>query len=232
MMRRFLREDFLWKLVSIAVAILLWVTVVREPDLVTSTSVPIFYKSVPKGLEISSGGSDRVFLQVRGPASKLAPDALADTAVQLDLKDVGRAGLRTFTIRREDINLPFGVNFVRAVPSQVQLEFDRQVVKEIDVRVFLGGKRGVWRVAEQQVKPEVAKIVGPSRRVDEIEWAETDPVELPGDDEGAAGERRTIEQRVHVFVDDPQVRFESSPMVEVKLVIERIPAAATKSKQQ
>lgn len=226
MIPRLLKEDILWKIISLAIAMLLWLTVVREPDLVTSTSVPIFYKSVPKGLEISSGGSDRVFLQIRGPASKLTPEALADTVVQLDLAEVGKAGLQTFTIRQEDINLPFGVNFVRAVPSQVQLEFDRQITKQIDVRVLLGGKRGPWRVAEQEVNPPSIRILGPAKRVDEIEWAETDPIDLPAED-GRPGERRTLEQRVHVFVDESQVRFETSPMVVVKLTLERIPGAAS-----
>lgn len=226
MFKRLVREDFLWKIISLSVAMLLWLTVVREPDLVTSTSVPIFYRSVPKGLEIASTGSDRVFLEVRGPASKLTPEALADTAVQLDLGEVSRAGIRTFTIRREDINLPLGVNFVRAIPSQVQLDFDRQVTKQIDVRVLLGGKRGPWRVAEQHVTPASIRVLGPAKRVDEIEWAETDPIDLPGN-EGEPGERRTIEQRVHVFVDEAQVRFESSPMVVVKLTLERIPGPNT-----
>ena len=215
MWRRLLFENFWWKLASLAFSFGLWVTIINEPELVTSASVPIFYRGLPRGIEIASGQPDKIFLEIRGPASRLTPGRLADTAVQIDLTDVTKPGERTFTISRTNINLPMGVTFLRAVPSQLRLGFDQQVSKDVQVRVRFNGKPADgWRVVHQRITPERLRIVGPASRVTMIDMAETDPVDLTGF-EGL------LVTRVHSYIADIQVRFESSPMVTVRVELER-----------
>jgi YbbR domain-containing protein len=212
-----LLENIWWKLASLAVAIALWATLILEPDVVTSASVSIFFRNLPRDLEFATQTPDRLVLEVRGPAGKLGPDSLGDIAVQVDLSSVKSAGEQTFTIDRSNITLPFGVTLVRAVPSQLRLRFDKQLTKLVPVRVKYQSNPPVgWRVYREAVTPETLRIIGPAARVDQIEYAETDPVDIPWQ----PGEK-TI--RVHVFAGDPQVRFESSPMVTVKALVERAP---------
>lgn len=214
-MRRLILENVWWKLMSLALSVALWVTIINEPELVTSAAVPIFYKGLPRGMEIATGQPDRIFLEIRGPASRLTPGRLADTAVQLDLTDVTKPGERTFTISRTNINLPMGVTFLRAVPSQMRLSFDHQVSKDVRVRVRLSGQPADgWRVVNHLVTPETLRIVGPASRVALIEAAETDPVDLTGFE-------KLLVTKVHSFLADSQVRFESSPMVQVRVELER-----------
>ena len=215
MIRRFILENFWWKMLSLALSVGLWVTIINEPELVTSAAVPIFYKGLPRAIEIASGQPDRIFLEIRGPSSRLTPGSLADTAVQLDLTDVTKPGERTFTISRTNINLPMGVTFLRAVPSQLRLSFDHQVSKDVQVHVRLSGKPADgWRVVNQLVTPDRLRIVGPASRVALIESAETDPVDLTGFE-------ALLETKVHSYLADSQVRFESSPMVQVRVEFER-----------
>lgn len=207
---------------SLALSIGLWVTIINEPELVTSASVPIFYRGLPRTIEIASGQPDRIFLEIRGPASRLTPGRLADTAVQIDLTDVTKPGERTFTISRTNINLPMGVNFLRAVPSQLRLSFDHQVSKDVQVHIRLGGRPAEgWHVMSQTVTPDRLRIVGPASRVSLIEYAETDPVDLTG------FEKQLLETKVHGYIADSQVRFESSPMVQVRIQLEH-PGAGQK----
>ena len=215
MIQRLILENIWWKLLSIALSVGLWVTIINEPELVTSASVPIFYRGLTREIEIASGQPDRIFLEIRGPASRLTPGRLADTAVLLDLTDVGKPGERTFTISRTNINLPMGVTFLRAVPSQLRLTFDHQVSKDVQVHVRLSGKPADgWRVVNQSVTPDRLRIVGPASRVALIETAETDPVDLTGFE-------NLLITRVHGYIADGQVRFESSPMVQVRVELER-----------
>jgi hypothetical protein len=39
-----------WKLLSVALAVLLWITVEGEPELVTVQSVPVYYRNVDADL--------------------------------------------------------------------------------------------------------------------------------------------------------------------------------------
>ena len=200
---------------SLALSVGLWVTIINEPELVTSAAVPIFYRGLPRGIEIAADQPDKIFLEIRGPASRLTPGRLSDTAVQLDLTDVTKPGERTFTISRTNLNLPMGVTFLRAVPSQLRLTFDHQVSKDVQVRVRLSGKPADgWRVVREHVTPERLRIVGPASRVALIDTAETDPVDLTGFE-------AQMVTRVHSYIADSQVRFESSPMVEVRVELER-----------
>jgi YbbR domain-containing protein len=223
-MRRLILENIWWKLASLALSVALWLTIINEPELVTSAAVPIFYKGLPRGIEIASDQPDKIFLEIRGPASRLTPGRLADTAVQLDLTDVTKPGERTFTVSRTNINLPAGVTFLRAVPSQLRLAFDHQVSKDVEVRLRLSGKPADgWRVANQKVTPERLRIVGPASRVALIDEAETDPVDLTGFED-------LLVARVHSYIADSQVRFESSPMVQVRVELARTTGAIQNNK--
>jgi hypothetical protein len=210
-------ENFWWKVAALLIAVALWFTLILEPDLVTSSSVPVFFKNLPPNLEFSSPARDHIVLEIRGPASKLGPEALKDTAVQVDLSTVNKPGERTFTLDRSNIMLPFGVTFVRAVPSQLQLDFDRQLTKEVEVRVRYDEEvpKG-FRIAAERIEPMSLRIVGPAAKVEGLQFALTDPIDF----EWTPGEKTS---RVHVFAGDPQVRFESVPIVTVRTLVERVP---------
>src|SRR6266478_3446188 len=117
-MKQFFTHNVGWKLLSLAIAIALWIAVAREPELATALSVPVELKNIPDDLDIGSNVPDRVHLEVRGPSGRLSRDNLSDLAVVLDLSGA-HVGERTYTVHPSNTNLPAGVEFYRAVPSQI-----------------------------------------------------------------------------------------------------------------
>jgi YbbR domain-containing protein len=215
MMRR-LANNLQWKLLSLMLAVGLWLAVVREPELVTSQSVPIFFKNLPKELETGAEAPDRVHVEIRGPAGKLTPASLADTAVLIDLSAVESPGERTFTVSEPSLNLPSGVAFIRAVPSQLRLRFERVLSKEVPVQMRMAAPPPAgYRIAQQELNPGRLKIAGPENRVRLIEAAQTDPIDL-------SGVLGRTEFRVQAYVTDAQVRFEGASMVTVRVSVEKI----------
>jgi hypothetical protein len=69
-------------------------------------------------------------------------------------------------------------------------------------------------VRRQELVPPKLRIVGPQSRVNAVEFAETDRIDL-------SQKLAEIGLRVNAFVRDPQVRFESPPVVQVRVVIEK-----------
>ncbi len=216
-MIRVLTENFGWKLLSLVIAVLLWLAVVGGPDLASSISAPVVFRNLPKDMEISSDLIDRVRLEIRGPSGRLSTSALSNTAAVVDLAGVTRPGERTFTITQENVNLPSDVVLERAVPAQIRLQLERRVWREAPVRVRLAAPppRG-YRVARQEVRPQRLMLVGPESRVNRIDHVETDPVDLSS----AVGEAAF---QVHTYVSDPYVRFDSQTVVAVRMTLERIP---------
>jgi YbbR domain-containing protein len=204
-----------WKLGSLGLAVLLWFAVVGEPELATIHNVPVLYRNLPKGLLIGSNAIDTVRVELRGPSSRLTNVALSDVAIMLDLSSVEGAGERTFTLSDADIRLPDGVTFLRSIPSQMQLRFARVKSKDVPVTLRFGlPLEPGLRIARQEVTPETLHISGPENRVDAVASAQTDAIDLSGIHQNA-------EIRVNTFVADPQVWLESSPVVTVRLTIEK-----------
>jgi YbbR domain-containing protein len=196
-------------------SVLLWITILGEPELVTTHTTPILYKNLPKILLIGPDAPDVVRVELRGPSSKLTPANLSQLAVLLDLAGVNDPGERTFTLADGDIHLPQGVTFLRAVPSQLRLRFARLQAKDVPVQVRITDPPpGGYRVVAEEVTPKQLRIAGPERRVEETGSAETDGIDL-------STISKTSEFRVNAFIADPQVYFDSSPIVTVKITIEK-----------
>jgi hypothetical protein len=213
---RLITRNFGWKLGSLALAVLLWFSILGEPELVTTHTAPILYKGLPQGLLIGIDAIDQVRVELRGPSGKLSQDRLGEMAVLLDLSGVKGPGERTFTLSDADFHLPQGVTFLRSVPSQLRVRFARLISREVPVTVrYSAPPPAGYRVVHEQCIPDVLRVAGPEGRINAVKNAETDAIDLNGVTEGK-------EFKVNAFITDPQVRFEVSPAVTVKLTVEKI----------
>jgi len=219
-MMRFLYEHLGWKILAVLLAVALWFLVVGDPGLTASVSAPLEFRNIPLDLEINSETPEHIHLQIQGPSGQLQPSALASVAVVLDLGGVHRAGERTFFVDQSAVALPPGVQLVRAVPAQLRLRFEQRARREVPVQVrYSGSPPAGYRVLRQEVNPPAVRIAGPESRVNSVAAAETDPIDLGA----VVGEG---EFRVHTFIADSHVRFESSPEVVVRVVMEKVAAGA------
>lgn len=205
--------DFWWKLLSLAIAVLLWIFVTSEPRLSTFVSVPVEYKNLAPELDINSSLIESVYLELRGPAGELRSEG-RQYRVVLDMSGVG-PGERTFSIGPGDVRLPQGVRMVRSVPSQIRFDFERREVRQVPVHVRFAGPPGASEAVQRAtVSPPVLRIEGPASRVDQVRAVVTDPIDLTG----VSG---THVFRVNTYVGDQRVRFvqnqsEVSVTVEMK----------------
>jgi YbbR domain-containing protein len=214
---RFLTTNFGWKLFSLLLSVGLWFAFIAESEIATSITVPVEFKNLPKDLEISSDVPDRLNLKVRGPSARMRSAELLQSSVMLDLASIARPGEQTFTLDQSTVDLPTGVILSRAVPSQIKLKFEKRVSRGIPVQVrFAGPPPHGYRVVSQDISPAQVQITGPQSRVDQLASVQTDPVDL-------ADTVSNGEFRVSTFIPDPQVRFESSPIVTVRVMLEKIP---------
>jgi YbbR domain-containing protein len=201
-----------WKVLSVAIALTLWIFVAREPEVATSLSAPVDFQNMRDDLDIGGSLPDRVRLEVRGPSGRLTRDNLSAVAVVLDLSDA-QAGDRTYSIRGRNLNLPAGVVFYRAVPSQITLHFEQLVFKNEPVVAVFVNKPAGYRIASQRLSVTQVRIRGSADRVSAIGQVKTDPLSL----NGVAGQKVF---RTHLNIGDPQVRLVDGPAdmtVQVKL---------------
>ena len=214
--RRLLTVNIGAKILSVAIASLLWIAIVGEQELATAIDVPVEYRNFPKPYEVSSGTVNRVNLLVRGPSGKLNDTYLKDVSVVVDLEGVKRPGDWTFNLDSRAIRVPSGLELDRAIPSQVRMRFEERFARDIPIQIrYAGNPMPGYRVARHELSPDHLRVIGPRSRVEQLQSIDTDPIDL----NGIISEAET---RVSTFVDDPQLRVDGSSMVRVRLVMERI----------
>jgi YbbR domain-containing protein len=214
-MRQLLTQNLGWKVLSLLLAVALWMAIAREPAVATSLSVPVQFKNMRDDLDISGNLPDRVILEVRGPSGRLTRDNLSTVAAVLDLSDA-QPGEHTYDIRGRNLNLPSGVAFYRAVPSQLTLRFDQLAVKDEPVQPVFVNQPVSYCIASQDLSPAKVRIRGSEDRVQAIHQVRTDPMDLSG----VAGE--TV-FHTHLNVGDAQVRLvDTSSDITVRVKLEKI----------
>ena len=215
-MRRLVFDHFGWKVISLAMAIMIWALVASEPELSTFANARLEYRNLPDDLEIASDPVSTVSLELRGPSGALrtlGADGVRAEAV-LDMAGVG-PGQRTFSIGGGSVKLPRGVTLVRALPSEVRFDFERRATKSVPVHARFAGLGANGYVLESsEVTPRDVRVVGPANRVARIAAVVTDPVDISA----VVG---SSEFRVNAFVEDPYVRLASPSQVVVRVTMKR-----------
>ncbi len=134
-------HNFWWKVLALALAVLIWALVASEPELSTFASARVEYKDLPDSLELSSEPVTQVLLELRGPSGELRGlgDGGQHPAAILDMSNAA-PGERTFPIGAGNVRLSRGVHIVRAIPSQVHLSFEQRMERSVPVVVKLRGE--------------------------------------------------------------------------------------------
>jgi YbbR domain-containing protein len=182
----------------------------------TLATVPLEYRNLPDDLEISSEPVSQIVLELRGPSGELRGFGEGGThpAVVLDMSGM-QPGIHTFPIIDRNVKLPRGVRLVRANPSEARFEFDRRLTRSVPVRArIIGQGQNGYVLENSAVQPPNLQIAGPATKVSRIADVVTDPVDVSS----VVGSN---EFRVNAFVEDPYVRFVSSPQVAVTVTMKK-----------
>lgn len=206
-MKRWLLKNLGWRLLSLFIAVALWLSVASEPEMATLISVPVQYKEPGDDLEVTSRLVEAVQLETHGLSGRLRDLASSRTAVVLDFSKVTEPGERTFNITRAQTNLPRGVDLLRATPAQLRFQFEKRERKWVPVVIRLYGV--VPAGGKMVAYPASKEIVGPASKVKRVEFVTTDMISTS---------TRDTATDTTAYIAEPQVRFVTDPRVTVKMV--------------
>jgi YbbR domain-containing protein len=207
-LRKYVFNNMAFKLVSLAIAILLWWAVGRDQLIEIPMTVPLEFLNAPGGLEINSNYPFEARVTLRGPERLIQGLNASAVHAALDLQGAG-PGERTFDLSRNQIHVPRDVKVVQIVPSQFQISFDRSATRMVPVQPrVIGTLLSGYGITSVSTDPASITIVGPERRVNAIQTAATDPVD-------ATGVVGSATFTTHVYVADPLVRVQTPGAIHV-----------------
>ena len=212
-LRRWVLHNFWLKILSLLIAPGLWLAISpdQEPAEV-AMRVPIEFRHVPDGLEISTAIIPEAQIRVRGPERLIRGLRSTDVHAEVELGDV-KAGDRTFDLTKAQIRRPRELDVVQVVPGQVHLSFDTRMTREVEIhpRVigsFLAGEQ----ITKVLVDPERVQVTGPKHHVELMDAATTDPVD-------ASGTRTQATFVTNVYVADALVQMVQPTPVRVTVIV-------------
>jgi YbbR domain-containing protein len=212
-LRRGLFKNLGLKLLSLAIAVLLWMAIAREPKAEVAITVPIEFHNAPDNLEISSEVIPQVQVRERGPAGVVHDLGPAEVHAIIDLR-AATPGEHTYDLTPNKIRAPRDVETIQVIPSQFRISFDKRASKKVPVQArVIGSTAPGFRLGQVKVEPEFVSIAGPEKRVDSVESVITDPVD-------ASGVMGSASFTTHVYVSDPLVRLTSPSTVRVTVTTE------------
>jgi YbbR domain-containing protein len=208
------------KLLSIGIAVLLWLTVSGEQNVERSLRVPLELRNVPEHLELLDVPPATVDVRVRGTSSMLSELAGGDLVAVVDLASA-RPGRRLFPLTPDQVRAPGGVAVSQVSPAAIGLEFERSAERALPIVPSVEGEPARGYVAGEVTSfPSTVTVVGPESHVNRLAEAITEPVSI-------AGATRTVRESVAIGVVDSSVRLNNAQMTTVTVQIHAAPVEAS-----
>jgi YbbR domain-containing protein len=201
------------KLLSLGLAVLLWMAVSGEETVERGLRVPLELQQLPAGIELSGDVPTTVDVRVRGGSSTLSRVSAGDVVAVLDLRSA-RAGRRVFPLTADQVRVPFGVDVVQILPSAIGMVFEPSAARRVPVVPAVDGRPAPgFVVGPLSADPSMVDVVGPQSAVERASEAVTEPVSV-------AGARERVREVVTLGVLDPSLRLRNvrSATVTVQIV--------------
>ena len=166
------------KLISIAVAVVLWAVVLGSRNVEATKEIPLEIVT-PADIVPANEIPEKVAFRLSGPKAFLR--AILDRRedpIRVNLAGA-KPGLVTYRFFSDNIRLPIGVKVQSINPTAILVKLEYLKRRDIPVKPVL---RGVapegYRVTKVTVRPETVRIKGAESRVDGITEIPTVPIDL------------------------------------------------------
>ncbi len=158
----------------------IWFGFTRSQDTIIALNVPIEYVNRPLSYEILDTSTDEARLQLYGSSALIKSLQPGQVLVRVDLSKAVE-GRNVFPITQDNIVLPPGIFLNKAQPSNIDVNLDAPVTKELPVQVDWAGKLpDTLNLIKVMVTPESVKVMGGSQILEHTSTIYTAPVRLDG----------------------------------------------------
>src|SRR6185503_13218993 len=221
LLRRIFLEDWSLKLLSLAIAIVLWLLVTGQNEPVTAhVNVQLNFIR-PQSLEISNDPPRTVDVMLTGSRNKLDDLTALDLVATVDISDQ-QPGERVLRLAdKAQISLPQGVKVDGFQPSAIPIRLEPIVERQVPIEPKLEGKPpDGYQV--YGVRPSKGSVLvrGPESRVNSLQKVLTESIWLTGHKESFTAS--------NLGIDVPDTKIDLlDPVVSVQVDIAEVPVDRT-----
>lgn len=208
--KKYILENWKLKLLSVALATVLWFVVFLMGETKKEISVPVSLVNLSKGYVVMKMDIEKVDITLTGRVSVLKDIKENDVKVSLSASNV-QEGENVFNITKSNVQIPRGVQIGDIRPSSTKIDVDRIIEKKLKTTVKLDRRlMGVYEV--KSWSPDYVTVEGPKRIWEKKTFIETLPV---------SDGLKHIEETVTVSLDMEGLQTSAIKPEAVKVVLKR-----------
>lgn len=169
------------KIAALGLGTLLWYAVSGQQVERTVSRVPVVYRNVPTGLQITGDLTEAVTVHVRGSENQISRLQTDEVSAVVDLADAQAGQRSTFPLRTDQVAVPAGVEVMWVDPAEVTLTLEPSGSAALPIKPVVDGQpAGGYIVTGIAVEPATVILAGPQSRLRAATAATTDPVSISG----------------------------------------------------
>ncbi len=217
-LRKIFLDDLLLKLLALVLTLGLWYGLKeqRAPATIRLPGIQLVFR-LPTDMEISNDPRGEIEATFTGSRQALDRINIRDLIAYVDISD-RKPGERVIRLTPASVRLEFpdGVRLTRIEPSSVPVRLEPRVQREVIVAPRFEGKlREGYELRAVHIIPAKIKVRGPASRVNALEHALTESIQLD-----SLRETATVSQ-VAVDINDPKINALDAT-VSVQLEINKV----------
>lgn len=204
----------LWlKIAALGLGTLLWFTISGQQVERTVSRVPVVYRNVPTGLQITGDLTEAVTVHVRGSENQISRLQTDEVSAVVDLADAAAGQRSTFPLRTDQVAVPAGVEVMWVDPAEVTLTLEAAGSAVLPITPALDGQPAAgFAISTIAVDPVTVTLAGPRSRLQAATAATTEPVSI-------AGANATVSAVVAVSPMDAELRLREPLAARVTVTI-------------
>lgn len=205
-------------LVSLFIAVILWLYAVGEQSVEVSLKIPLKVEP-PKGrMTVLSSTRQNVTLRLSVPRNILSVLSQQSVHAFHQIKEVEKPGEYNFRIEPRDIQLPPGnIRILNIHPEAVTVTLDELIVQKLPLRVPLNGVPAKGYLVDSkkiELNPNAALIEGPKGKLEKLEAIQTQALDV-------VGRTRSFRRKVSLELDPDLRSITKDLVVDVFVPIQR-----------
>jgi YbbR domain-containing protein len=203
---RWFVRDWKLKLVSLVLALGLWLLLVPSEKMYSekALTIPLETRNIPTGLEIVEQQAETIDITLRAPNRLLDEIGPSGLVARIDL-DRASVLQQEYPLNESMIAVPPGAEVIKINPNKVTIKLERTGEATLDVHPTMRGKAAPgFRIARTEIEPSRVRVRGPESRVRGKEAATTAPVDVSGLTESTVFEADIILPRPELRLVSPQ----------------------------
>lgn len=169
------------KVAALGLGTLLWFAISGQQVERTVSRVPVVYRNVPTGLQITGDLTEAVTVHVRGTENQISRLQTDEVSAVVDLADAKAGQRSTFPLRTDQVAVPAGVEVMWVDPAEVTLTLEAAGTAVLPIKPAVEGQPAPgFAVSTIAVDPVTVTLAGPESRLRAATAATTEPVSIAG----------------------------------------------------